>query len=213
LVAILRILLTDEQIADDVSIASLAKRTESFSGSDLKRESLLTDAVLVNSCVSSIDLCVAAALDAVKEHAKLPWSVPRGVSPDDPSTSILHNAHNGGLLNSNETDTVEVLLPSGQSKLPHVSASELLESSTSGSDVEETESDPIRVLRMVHFEKALKEITPSASEQMGTLADLRKWNEEFGEGGRKRGKRIWGGKFGFIVKGGVQPEEGRVQRP
>lgn len=65
---------------------------------------------------------------------------------------------------------------------------------------------------MPHFEKALKEITPSASEQLGSLADLRKWNDEFGEGGRKRGKRIWGGKFGFIVKPG-ESEEGRVQRP
>jgi hypothetical protein len=150
-------------------------------------------------------------LDAVKEHAELPWSVPREVLIDDPPTPILHSAHNDGLLKS--TETAEVLLPSDQSKPPHVSPSELLEPSTSGLDAEETEFDPIRVLRMVHFEKALKEITPSASEQMGTLADLRKWNEEFGEGGRKRGKRIWGGKFGFIVKGGEQPEEGRVQRP
>lgn len=39
LLAILRILLADEQLGDDVSIPALAKRTESFSGSDLKRES------------------------------------------------------------------------------------------------------------------------------------------------------------------------------
>jgi SpoVK/Ycf46/Vps4 family AAA+-type ATPase len=36
--AILRILLADEQLGDDVSVSALAKRTESFSGSDLKRE-------------------------------------------------------------------------------------------------------------------------------------------------------------------------------
>ena len=36
-IAILRILLVDEQIGEDVSISALAKRTESFSGSDLKR--------------------------------------------------------------------------------------------------------------------------------------------------------------------------------
>lgn len=77
---------------------------------------------------------------------------------------------------------------------------------------EDEEEGPKRVLRMTHFEKALKEITPSASEQLGSLADLRKWNDEFGEGGRKRGKRIWGGKFGFIIKSGGS-EEGRVQQP
>lgn len=35
--AILRILLADEQLGDDVNVHTLAKRTESFSGSDLKR--------------------------------------------------------------------------------------------------------------------------------------------------------------------------------
>lgn len=106
---------------------------------------------------------MAAALDAVKEHAKLPWTVPRNDAALEP------------------------------------------EASTTNEEVH-------RVLRSYHFEKALKEITPSASEQLGTLADLRKWNEEFGEGGLKRGKRIWGGKFGFIVKGDDKViEEGRVQ--
>jgi hypothetical protein len=80
------------------------------------------------------------------------------------------------------------------------------------SESEDEEEGPKRVLRMSHFEKALKEITPSASEQLGSLADLRKWNDEFGEGGRKRGKRIWGGKFGFTIKSG-ESEEGRVQQP
>jgi hypothetical protein len=45
-----------------------------------------------------------------------------------------------------------------------------------------------RILRPHNFTKALKEITPSASESLGTLLDLRKWNDEFGEG-RKRKKQ------------------------
>jgi len=36
--AILRILLADEQLDADVNVEGLANRTESFSGSDLKRE-------------------------------------------------------------------------------------------------------------------------------------------------------------------------------
>ena len=35
---ILKILLRDESLADDVDLKQLAKRTESFSGSDLKRQ-------------------------------------------------------------------------------------------------------------------------------------------------------------------------------
>jgi len=85
------------------------------------------------------------------------------------------------------------------------------------SDVNDKDSSPPRILRAYHFEKALKEITPSASEAMGTLADLRKWNDEFGEGGKRRGKRIWGGKFGFILNsqgdGSGPIEDGRVQNP
>jgi ATP-dependent 26S proteasome regulatory subunit len=34
---ILKILLRDEMLGDDIDIQSLAKKTESFSGSDLKR--------------------------------------------------------------------------------------------------------------------------------------------------------------------------------
>jgi hypothetical protein len=84
-------------------------------------------------------------------------------------------------------------------------------------DMTDKDSSPPRVLRAYHFEKALKEITPSASEAMGTLTDLRRWNDEFGEGGKKRGKRIWGGKFGFVLSsrgdGSGPVEEGRVQNP
>ena len=85
------------------------------------------------------------------------------------------------------------------------------------SDVTDKNSSSPRTLRAYHFEKALKEITPSASEAMGTLTDLRKWNDEFGEGGKKRGKRIWGGKFGFMLNSQVgrsdPVEDGRVQNP
>jgi hypothetical protein len=62
------------------------------------------------------------------------------------------------------------------------------------------ESTP-RVLRTHNFAKALQEITPSASEALGTLADLRKWNAEFGEGrADKKRVQVWGrGSFGFTV--------------
>jgi SpoVK/Ycf46/Vps4 family AAA+-type ATPase len=38
LLEILKILLRDESLAGDIDIQALAKKTESFSGSDLKRE-------------------------------------------------------------------------------------------------------------------------------------------------------------------------------
>lgn len=147
---------------------------------------------------------MAAALDAVKENASLPWIAPR-----DASSSINTSSVEETRGTASESDPP--LPPKHQN--PTDNAEGNLEKSSRETDAKGPNSDPVRILRMAHFEKALKEITPSASEQMGSLADLRKWNEEFGEGGRKRGKRIWGGRFGFVVKGGNQVEEGRVQQP
>lgn len=85
-----------------------------------------------------------------------------------------------------------------------------------------TESEPLvpepptqpRTLHLRNFTKALKEITPSSSESLGSLSELRKWNEEFGEGrqARKR-QQVWGrGRFGFTEhpKGGERAEEAKA---
>lgn len=69
-----------------------------------------------------------------------------------------------------------------------------------------------RILRTHNFAKALREITPSASESLGTLADLRRWNDEFGEG-RKRKKQVWGkDRFGF-TRQWDREEDGKVATP
>lgn len=116
-----------------------------------------------------LDLCVAAALDAVKEGVVLPWNVPKHLPAADP-----------------------------------VSTTAAEESSSSST------TSP-RILTKDHFAKALREITPSASESLGSLADLRKWNEEFGEGSKKRKRKIWGGRFGFMdINSGMAGGEGRV---
>ena len=125
---------------------------------------------------------MSAALDAVKEHVLLPWDVPR---PSDNELTITHipqaaEASNRGIISSETqgqgrfeaTSLHTTLLPDGKREL--------------------------RLLRQRNFEKALKEITPSSSESLGTLAALRRWNEEFGEGRQKRKSVIWGkGLFGF----------------
>lgn len=54
-----------------------------------------------------------------------------------------------------------------------------------------------RILRAKHFDTALGEIRPSSSEE-GTIGELRKWAELYGEGGTKKGKKSGFGKgFGF----------------
>ena len=113
-----------------------------------------------------LDVCVSAALDAVKENVSVPWIVERG-----------KNDHQ----DTEKDDTPQT-------------------------SVDDTTR---RILRPHNFAKALKEITPSASESLGSLTDLRKWNDEFGEG-RKRKKQVWGkDRFGF-TKQWHSGEDGRV---
>ena len=75
-----------------------------------------------------------------------------------------------------------------------------------------TPVQPNRILHLRNFLQAQREITPSSSESFGSLADLRKWNDEFGEGRRDRKRRqVWGkGQFGFVEHGKERLQEGRV---
>lgn len=91
------------------------------------------------------------------------------------------------------------------STLPSTSPSSLASNSSSTSP----QVPFTRTLSERHFARALKEITPSASEALGTLSDLRKWNAEFGGGDRKKLHKAWGGRFGFGGSGRKEgPEEG-----
>lgn len=175
-----------------------------------------------------LDLCVSAALDAVKERVEVPWKASKKILEADASIAAI------------TADSETVVEPSVQ---PASSTSTRLEDSLSMStpeDVvapaessEESSADPSvtpatesssepsaepaeapeahRVLHWRNFSAALKEITPSASEALGSLADLRKWNEEFGEGRAERKKQVWGkGRFGFTVQT-LTGDEGKVQ--
>ncbi|KAG0705885.1 hypothetical protein DFH29DRAFT_233012 [Suillus ampliporus] len=176
---ILKILLRDETLAPEIDLRALAKRTESFSGSDLKH------------------LCVSAALAAVKENVEVPWK------SDVPASSPAS----------------ELVTPPEVASLDTTSASQTSATETQAdaqdSLLEEPVIEPpphVRVIDVRHFTKALKEITPSSSESLGSLADLRKWNEEFGEGRKdKKRHQVWGkGRFGFIDKTAPTQEDGRV---
>ncbi|KAJ3513651.1 hypothetical protein NLJ89_g2831 [Agrocybe chaxingu] len=168
---ILKILLRDEKLASDVDIDILAKKADSFSGSDLKH------------------LCVSAALDAVKEHMEVPWLA------KEASVSPIPGHKEPSLTANEHAEPTSGAVTFEQSTSP---ASDPL-------SVEDTPASPEivhldRILHLRNFTKALKEITPSSSESLGSLAELRKWNEEFGEGSKDKKKhQVWGkGRFGFV---------------
>ncbi|CAA7271773.1 unnamed protein product [Cyclocybe aegerita] len=176
---ILKILLRDEKLAYDVDIDTLAKKADSFSGSDLKH------------------LCVSAALDAVKEHMEVPWLV------KDASVSPIQGHKEPSLAANEHAEPTSGGVAFEQSTSP---ASDPLSVKDTSASPEIVHLD--RILHLRNFTKALKEITPSSSELLGSLAELRKWNEEFGEGRKDKKKRqVWGkGRFGFVDAAQDSPE-------
>ena len=136
---------------------------------------------------------MSAALDSVKERVDVPWR-------ESFSKQISDSPKDAGVLSTEDptesTDTAD------EADTPEdVSASS-----------KESPSAPLRTLSWRNFESALKEITPSSSESLGTLADLRKWNQEFGEGRRERKRQVWGkDRFGFTVETLQQKGDSKVQ--
>ncbi|KAG1803621.1 uncharacterized protein HD556DRAFT_1533135 [Suillus plorans] len=180
---ILKILLRDETLAPEIDLKALAMKTESFSGSDLKH------------------LCVSAALDAVKENVKVPWKP--HVLKTSPASELITPPEVASLDTASAPQTFEIVT---RTDIQADAQDPLLEEPV-------VEPPPhVRVIYARHFTKALKEVTSSSSESLGSLADLRKWNEEFGEGRKdKKRHQVWGkGRFGFINKTTPTQEEGRV---
>jgi SpoVK/Ycf46/Vps4 family AAA+-type ATPase len=180
---ILKILLRDEMLAPEIDLRALAMKTESFSGSDLKH------------------LCVSAALDAVKENVQVPWK------PD-----VLKISSASELITPPEVASLDT---ASASQISGTETRTETQADAQEPSLEEPAVEPsphVRVIYARHFTKALKEITPSSSESLGSLADLRKWNEEFGEGRKdKKRHQVWGkGRFGFINKTVPTQEDGRV---
>lgn len=133
--AILGIHLKGENLAEDVSIADIAKDTPLYSGSDLK------------------NVCVAAALACIRD------------------------------------ENAEAAKWTGEGKYEYPTK---------------------RTLKKEHFKKALDEISASVSEDMSTLAQIRKFDERYGDRkGRRKKKSSFG--FGKGEDGVRESEEGRVR--
>ena len=149
----------------------------------------------------NVDLCVSAALDAVKENVQVPWITSHqleGSAKAEPSPA------------PEAVSTPSETAPASEPTVPE-------EDSPTPSTQPETPPVPSRTLHLRNFLKALKEITPSSSEALGSLADLRKWNEEFGEGRVQKKYQVWGkGRFGFIDEKVLKKMEeagGKVAQP
>lgn len=144
-----------------------------------------------------IDLCVSAALDAVKERVTVPWRPSPPVAPAaEPEAAAVSTFASTETAPEPESPTAESTVE--KPAVGSAAAAGEEEGAASGAPY-------ARSLYWRNFEQALKEITPSASEALGTLSELRKWNDEFGEGRRAKKRQVWGkDRFGFTVPAVVE---------
>ena len=183
--------------------------------------------------ILTADLCVSAALAAVKDTVKVPWDqtgqpgkpqespvIPTPSSSEAGQSNVLLEASAEPELVTQPTASISNE-PSPRAQLPKAEEpeQEASESSAEATQAKEdsakapeaktgdapantgaSESAPAfvpRTLMKKHFDVALSEIRPSSSEE-GSLPELRKWAEQYGEGGSERGRKKGFGKgFGF----------------
>ena len=157
---------------------------------------------------------MSAALDAVKERVTVPWRQSIAVSPSSAAAAGATSAE-GRPDNHQSVDArssvTEIFDATSQEQLgstlqvdadadTSVSPSAAETVDPAETTAEEVDPPHVRSLACRNFDQALKEITPSASESLGSLAELRKWNDEFGEGRRAKKRQVWGkDRFGFTV--------------
>ncbi|KAJ3403535.1 hypothetical protein HDU80_004062 [Chytriomyces hyalinus] len=154
---ILQVHLQDEQLENTVDLADLAKRTNLYSGSDLK------------------NVCISAALAAVKESL-----VRESMVATSTVDAVSQISSNEIMKRLESLDDWKTIVDTSASSRPAAVA-----------------GVSKRVLSMVHFEVALKEVPPSLTDEMQTLIELRKWDDMYGDAGASGGKKKARGKKGW----------------
>lgn len=159
---ILDVYLGQETLEQGVDVQELAKKTTFFSGSDLK------------------NLCVAAALAAVRED------IENEVKALHVSNESVEETQAGETSKDmNTKDKVLDLSPLLDKFRKEATTSTSVSTSTAT-------TPPVRVIGKRHFDKAMQQITPSCSENMESLTELRKWDGLYGDGGKGRRKTMKG---------------------
>ncbi|KAF9966261.1 hypothetical protein BGZ70_002846 [Mortierella alpina] len=167
---ILNVYLSEEVLEEGVDVKDLAKKTTLFSGSDLK------------------NLCVSAALAAVREEVENEVKSLH-FAADVPADSFSSNKDkDSGKEQDKVFDLSPLLRQYKQDALKRLGAGET-QTALLNSPMEPPAK---RVIAKRHFDKALAQITPSCSENMESLTELRKWDGLYGDGGKGRRKAIKG---------------------
>lgn len=167
---ILNVYLGQETLDASIDVKELAKKTALFSGSDLK------------------NLCVSAALASVREvvEGEVKALQDRDVAEEfvsDASLAVSSDKDKDVKEKDEVLDLSPLLNQYKQEALTKITASTVVPMPTEATAA-------TRVIHKRHFDKALAQITPSCSENMQSLTELRKWDGLYGDGGKGRRKAI-----------------------
>ncbi|KAF9538126.1 hypothetical protein EC957_007222 [Mortierella hygrophila] len=180
---ILNVYLSQETLDEGIDVKELAKKTAFFSGSDLK------------------NLCVSAALASVREVVEGEVKALQGgdaASADefvpDASAMVAGDKDKDAKEKDRVLDLSPLLDQYKQEAFAKITAPAPSPLTTSATET----TAATRVIHKRHFDKALAQITPSCSENMESLTELRKWDGLYGDGGKGRRKGIK--SLGFEVE-------------
>jgi len=141
-----------------LKILKVILKNEDLSGSvDLNEIAKMTEGYSGSDLNS---LCIAAAYQPIREFLK------KEKKQQDTTTNTTNTTNN----NEKQADN--------KNTSPHPVATEI--------NPEERETPPLREMIMSDFVNAMKEISASVSENAHAIAELRKWNELYGEGGSRK---------------------------
>jgi len=155
---ILKIILKDEEVDSKVDLLELAKLTEGFSGSDLH------------------NLCIAAAYQPIREFLTSEKKIEKPSEKEDTQTA------EAGSLQTPPIDVDTSLLEISKMDIDSIGT----DATSSSSNDSHRQTPKLRALQISDFEKAKKEVSASVSEDAHSIAELRKWNEMYGEGGSRK---------------------------
>lgn len=150
--------------------------------------------ISIDEPLPPIDMCVAAALDAVKAGVALPWGTTEapveGITAGTPCTAGVSTGEAGARVPVVGDDVGAKSTTTDPGSDPATESTSSSASRSTDATTATLPEHPRRVISLLNFEKALKEVTPSSSGSLGTLSKLRKWNNEFGEGKRDKKKAL-----------------------
>ncbi len=190
-------LLKDENLGPAFSVEELAAQTEGYSGSDLK-----------NMCVAAAyrpirELIAAekAAAEQLRRGAAVKeQTVQPGEEEDETGTAGATAAQEDGqpvissISGGEALCTVGVrarLTAASEQSLPARGTTPEAASALAAASVApltaSVQAPPLRALKLEDFKAAMQQVGPSVSSDQGSLiTELRRWNEVYGEGGKRK---------------------------